>query len=198
MSINQGSVSMRNIPDVSMDAFAVFAIAMNNTRYTNLQGTSISAPLWAGFAALVNEQTVADGHPPVGFLNPALYAIGKGPNYTASFHDITIFNNTNSVSPNRFFAVPGYDLCTGWGTPKGTNLINALEDFAGPIWVAFGGPDSGAGTYDRPYNTLALGATHVSAGGTILFKTAGSSPETMTLSRPMTLRAIGGPATVGR
>jgi hypothetical protein len=41
--------------------------------------------------------------------------------------DITSGNNTNSVSPTNFFAVPGYDLCTGWGTPNGTNLINLLN-----------------------------------------------------------------------
>ncbi|HYG33346.1 MAG TPA: immunoglobulin domain-containing protein, partial [Clostridia bacterium] len=63
---------------------------------------------------------------PVGFLNPALYAIGKGSNYLTCFHDITTGNNTNRLSPERFFAVPGYDLCTGWGTPTGSNLINAL------------------------------------------------------------------------
>ena len=42
------------------------------------------------------------------------------------FHDITTGNNFWRGSPNRFPAVPGYDLCTGWGTPNGTNLITAL------------------------------------------------------------------------
>ncbi|MGA2871213.1 MAG: choice-of-anchor tandem repeat GloVer-containing protein, partial [Verrucomicrobiota bacterium] len=63
----------------------------------------------------------------VGFLNPAIYAIGQSPAYTSAFHDITTGNNTNSTSVNEFFAVPGYDLCTGWGTPNGTNLISALR-----------------------------------------------------------------------
>jgi hypothetical protein len=64
--------------------------------------------------------------PPVGFLNPAIYAIGKGANYAADFHDITTGNNTNANVGNKYFAVPGYDLCTGWGTPTGQNLINTL------------------------------------------------------------------------
>ena len=81
-------------------------------------GTSCAAPLWAAFTALVNQQAAAASQPPVGFLNPALYAIGKGANYTTCFHDITTGNNTWSGSPNLFFAVPGYDLCTGWGTPR--------------------------------------------------------------------------------
>src|SRR5262249_40803385 len=63
--------------------------------------------------------------PPVGFLNPALYAIGKSTNYHSCFHDITTGVNTNSASPAKYSAVAGYDLCTGWGTIS-TNLFNAL------------------------------------------------------------------------
>ena len=44
----------------------------------------------------------------------------------ACFHDITTGNNTNLYSPNLYYAVAGYDLCTGWGTPTGSNLINVL------------------------------------------------------------------------
>jgi hypothetical protein len=62
----------------------------------------------------------------VGFLNPAVYALCRGTNYGAAFHDIVLGNNTNFVSQTNYPAVPGYDLCTGWGTPAGTNLINAL------------------------------------------------------------------------
>ena len=47
-----------------------------------------------------------------------------------SFMIIVIGNNTTTESPRKFFAVPGYDLCTGWGTPTGTNLINALSLFS--------------------------------------------------------------------
>src|SRR5262249_55269527 len=48
------------------------------------------------------------------------------PNYTNCFHDITTGNNTSRSSRNAFYAVTGFDLCTGWGTPNGINLINAL------------------------------------------------------------------------
>ena len=78
------------------------------------------------FTALVNQQAAQLGQPPVGFLNPAIYSLCRGTNYAAIFHDITSGNNTNSSSPTNFYAAPGYDLCTGWGTPAGTNLINAL------------------------------------------------------------------------
>ena len=89
-------------------------------------GTSCAAPLWAGFMALVNQQAAANGLAPLGFINPALYAIAAGPNYTNCFHDTTTGNNIWPGSPNLFYAVTGYDLCTGLGTPNGTNLINAL------------------------------------------------------------------------
>src|SRR5262249_4304763 len=55
--------------------------------------------------------------------------------------DTTIGDNTWSVSLNRFFAVPGYDLCTGLGIPNGTNLINALTSVAGQPRIEFASPN---------------------------------------------------------
>ena len=124
MSANQGSRTMRNIPDVALTADNVYVRSAGLD--DNYGGTSCAAPLWAGLTALINEQAAAGGKSPPGFLNPAIYAIGLGTNYARCFHDITTGNNTWSGSPNRFFAVPGYDLCTGWGTPQGAALINAL------------------------------------------------------------------------
>lgn len=125
MSANQGSTSMRNLPDVAMIAHNVLVIA-DNGHQVPLDGTSIAAPLWAGFMALVNEQAAASGKPPAGFVNPALYALAQSTNYSQAFHDIQTGDNTSQDSPSLFQAVAGYDLCTGWGTPNGTNFINAL------------------------------------------------------------------------
>jgi hypothetical protein len=79
---------------------------------------------------LVNQQAANLGDAPVGFLNPAIYAIGKGSNqnfsYSACFNDTTSGDNFWSGSPAKYPAVAGFDLCTGWGTPSGRNLINAL------------------------------------------------------------------------
>lgn len=130
MSSNQGSVTMRNVPDVSMTADNVFVYSGNEG--ISVGGTSCAAPLWAAFTALINQQAALNGRPPVGFLNPAIYALGqspppasRGPN-PLLFHDITTGNNTNYNGSTKFYAVPGYDLCTGWGTPTGQTLINAL------------------------------------------------------------------------
>ena len=187
---------MRNIPDVSMVAADV--VVVWNHGVTSLYGgTSAAAPLWAGFAALANQQAAMVGSPPVGFLNPAIYAIGTGPNYNLCFHDITTGNNGWNQGA-VFYAVSGYDLCTGWGSPAGVNLINALAPIpSGLVWVAFGGKAAGNGTYAQPYNTLARGVGGVSAGGTIVIKGPGSSAETMRIAQPMMIRAVGGPATIG-
>jgi len=130
MTANQGSTTMRNLPDVAMVANNVDVVWGNDYYGISLDnaaaGTSLAAPLWAGFVALVNQQAAANGQHPIGFVNPALYAIGKSTNYQSCFHDITAGGNTNSSSPTKYWATAGYDLCTGWGTPIGANLIQAL------------------------------------------------------------------------
>jgi hypothetical protein len=131
MVANQGSTNRRNIPDVALTALDVWASYDNGTSGTYF-GTSCSPPLWAGFAALANEQAAISDKPSVGFLNPAIYALGQGPNYGLCFHDVITGSNTSGGSPASFYAVPGYDLCTGWGTPAGSNLINALAGIYQP------------------------------------------------------------------
>jgi uncharacterized repeat protein (TIGR01451 family) len=127
MTANGGSTTMRNVPDVALTADHVWVIYGSGSSDW-FGGTSCAAPLWAGYTALVNQQAVANGHSTVGFINPAIYAIATGTNnnYTNCFHDTTTGNNEWSASPNLFRAVTNYDLCTGLGTPNGTNLINAL------------------------------------------------------------------------
>jgi len=213
MALNQGSTQYRNVPDVAMVARDILIVATtvptNGSpaipgQFFSWVGTSAAAPLWAGYTALVNQEAAAQGRPPVGFLNPALYEIGGGSSYAACFHDITSGNNTwsntitGSSSDNLYYAAPGYDLCTGWGTPASTSLIDALVGLSGPVFVDFnffGFIQNG--TYELPFNTLAAGINAVSAGGTIFIKTAGSSSETMTISKPMTITASDGAATIG-
>ncbi len=102
-------------------------------------GTSCSTPLWAGFTALANQQAAALGGAPLGFLNPALYGfvanVTNSSAYAGFFHDPTTGNNEWSESPTQYVAVAGYDLCTGLGTPAGTNLINALVALDDPFEV---------------------------------------------------------------
>lgn len=127
MTTNLGSATMRNLPDVAMTADNI-DIVLNGVDFGSQGafegGTSAAAPLWAGFIALVNQQAASLNLGSVGFLNPAIYSLAK--TNSTMFRDVVTGNNTWSQSPNEFFAEPGYDLCTGWGSPNGTNLINAL------------------------------------------------------------------------
>ena len=132
MTANGGSTANRNIPDVALTADAVHVVYSNGLS-GNFGGTSCAAPLWAGFCALVNQQAVATGGSTLGWLNPALYTIAAGSNYATCFHDITSGNNIGTNTPGLFNAVANYDLCTGLGTPNGTNLVNALAP-ATPPW----------------------------------------------------------------
>ena len=117
---NQGAVTLRNVPDIAGLADTVFYICSEGSCQTGWGGTSFAAPLWAGFIALANEQATAEGKPTLGFLNPAIYAIGGSTQYAADFHDITSGYN------GMFTAVGGFDLVTGFGSPQGQALIDAL------------------------------------------------------------------------
>jgi subtilase family serine protease len=146
MSQNQGSTTWRNIPDVAMLADMIWIIASNGNQYP-ISGTSASAPLWAGFMALANQQRASTAQPPVGFANPMLYELARGPQYSNLFHDVTTGNNTNLAENHQFSAQPGFDLCTGWGTPNGSNLLNALAQGPNPgVSVFNGGFEEGSFT----------------------------------------------------
>ncbi|MGC2446535.1 MAG: S53 family peptidase [Candidatus Sulfotelmatobacter sp.] len=121
-SSNKGSTTLRNGPDVSANANFTFYVCADQTTCTANEygGTSFAAPMWAGYIALVNQQLKANGYSNLGFINPYLYSFGVGSSYGTDFHDIT------SGKSGSYSAVTGYDLVTGWGSPNGQGLINAL------------------------------------------------------------------------
>jgi subtilase family serine protease len=121
-SSNKGSTTLRNGPDVSANANFTFYVCADQTTCTANEygGTSFAAPMWAGYIALVNQQLTADGFADIGFINPYLYSFGVSSSYSTDFHDIT------SGKSGSYSAVTGYDLVTGWGSPNGQGLINAL------------------------------------------------------------------------
>ncbi|MGA2245988.1 MAG: protease pro-enzyme activation domain-containing protein [Verrucomicrobiota bacterium] len=166
LSASFGSSSHRNIPDVSMVADNIQVIYDNGTT-NGFYGTSCAAPLWAGFMALVNQQAASASQPPAGFLNPAIYAIGASSNYSVMFHDISTGNNFSSSSPNLFPAVPGYDLCTGWGTPNGSNLINALST-PEPLYITPYYDAAATGPVGGPFNPAVIAYTFTNFGSSSL------------------------------
>jgi subtilase family serine protease len=121
-STNKGSTTLRNGPDVSANANFTFYVCADQTTCTANEygGTSFAAPMWAGYIALVNQQLAANGESTIGFINPTIYPQSLTSAYGSEFHDIT------SGTSGSFSATTGYDLVTGWGSPNGTGLINAL------------------------------------------------------------------------
>ncbi len=130
---NGASATYRNEPDLAMPAQNVYIEDHSNGVHTNsFCGTSASAPLMAGFMALANQQKCANSPGSCmkgqGFINPTLYNIGRNASaYSNSIRDIS--GNSTDVScgltGQSAPAVAGYDLATGWGTPK-CGLIDQL------------------------------------------------------------------------
>jgi kumamolisin len=121
-SSNHGSTTYRSGPDVAANANFTFYVCADQTTCTANEygGTSFAAPMWAAYVALANEQLKTEGYPTLGFINPYLYGFGLSSGYGTDFHDIT------SGKSGSYSAVKGYDLVTGWGSPDGQGLIDAL------------------------------------------------------------------------
>lgn len=193
---NQGSTTMRNIPDVACLADSIIWIVANNGEQGVVGGTSASAPLWAGFTALVNQQAAASGKASVGFINPAIYAIGKRPDFAINFHDVVSGNNTNSSSPNKFFAVTGYDLCTGWGTPNGSNLISALLGPPDSLLITPATIVTAMGAASGPFNPAAQNYALTTFGELPVNWSAANSSAWLDVSPTAGTIATNSPATV--
>lgn len=125
-SVNDGHHG-RGVPDVAANASVAsgYPITVGGSPATG-DGTSASAPLWAGLIAVLNAALNEN----IGFVNPILYALGSG-----AFRDIVA---EPGAADNSLFGVPGYpvrpgwDACTGWGSPKGNALLAGLRGFYGP------------------------------------------------------------------
>jgi kumamolisin len=111
----------RGVPDVAGDADpATGYIIRVDGKTMVIGGTSAVAPLWAGLIAVANRQNGAQA----GFIQPALYAKNKG-----AFRDTTSGNN------GAFVAGPGWDACTGLGTPIAPRVISVINPAAsGPAY----------------------------------------------------------------
>ena len=113
VSVNPTHFKGRGVPDVAGDADPATGYQIYvDGKSAVFGGTSAVAPLWAALIALINQQLGKH----VGFLNTALYAKG-----TSGLHDIT--SGTNGA----YNAGPGWDACTGLGSPSGQALLAALK-----------------------------------------------------------------------
>jgi kumamolisin len=111
-AVNPAGKVGRGLPDISGDADpdTGYQILVDGKHLT-FGGTSAVAPLWAGLVARLNQKLGK----PVGFLNPLLYA------NPGALHDITSGTNPD------YTAGPGWDACSGLGSPNGMKLLQALQ-----------------------------------------------------------------------
>jgi kumamolisin len=107
--------SGRGVPDVAGDASpeSGYNVVVDGQQEV-VGGTSAVAPLWAGLITLVNQQLASQGAQSAGFINATLYQ------NSGAFHDITQGNN------GSYSAGPGWDACTGLGSPNGASILTAL------------------------------------------------------------------------
>jgi kumamolisin len=110
----------RVTPDVSAvaDQFTGVRIVFNGKQLVG-GGTSQSAPIWAGLAAVINQYLIANGGRALGDFNPLLYQVAQGARLPG-FRDVTL--GGNAVAD----AGPGYDMVTGLGTPDVDNLVQNI------------------------------------------------------------------------
>lgn len=110
-SANPGAAPGRGVPDVAGDADPAtgYRIRVDGTD-TVVGGTSAVAPLWSALMALVAQRAGQ----PAGFVNPRLYQ------QPGAFRDITSGDN------GAYRAGPGWDACTGLGSPHGSQVVSAL------------------------------------------------------------------------
>ena len=124
----------RGVPDVAANADSDTAMALefSDGEFRPASGTSASTPLWAGVIALADQQA----GPHLGFVNPAIYAIARGPAYHRAFHDVVTGDNS-VLWPTGVFtgynAGPGWDPVTGWGSPDARYLVPLLAHAARSI-----------------------------------------------------------------
>jgi len=115
-SVNPPNLPGRGVPDVAGDADPNTGYLIRvDGRDEIIGGTSAVAPLWAALLTLINQGLGS----PLGFVNPLLYSQGLA---GLGFNDIVTGNN----GAGGYHAGPGWDACSGLGTPDGTELAGVL------------------------------------------------------------------------
>ncbi len=135
------AIPTRGVPDIAYQASARTGVLVYDTAPGDAEGgvvcpsgnpcsagwyvvggTSSGCPQWAALVAIADQIA---GHG-LGMINPALYALAKGPNYGTYFYDVTTGNNQANPAVMGYPATTGWDPVTGLGTPNAANLLPAL------------------------------------------------------------------------
>jgi kumamolisin len=135
-SVNPGGGTGRGVPDVASLAGGPGFEVVEDGVATADGGTSAGGPLWAGLAAIIDQQLTAQPNGPLlGFFNSILYNELGGAGLTPITSGNNITSNTDSPNSNiyqptgyGYTATSGWSMTTGWGTPNGEVLLGDLED----------------------------------------------------------------------
>ena len=125
-SVNPNGMAGRIVPDVSANAAGstgYFVVVQGQQQISG--GTSAATPLWAALLARLIKANI-----PVGYVTPVFYQTVTGSDRKTigamGCDDITEGNN-NTAAAGGYPARSGYDAVTGWGSPKGAALAEALS-----------------------------------------------------------------------
>jgi len=126
VTTNGGSATYRNVPDVSAVGNPETGVAVYskvNGGWLQVGGTSVGAPIWAGYLSVLNAALNYIGEAQIGFFNPTLYSLGFG--YPTNYlYEVVDGSNGNAgiYGTPGFSAGIGYDNCTGTGSLWGSGL----------------------------------------------------------------------------
>jgi subtilase family serine protease len=133
--------NMRGVPDIAYQASSHTGVLVYMTDPANkggsagcsgglptcdgwyvVGGTSSSSPQWAGLIAIADQMAGFD----LGYIDPALYEVANGPNYSSDFYDVTHGCNQTVAGIPGYCSSQGWDAVTGLGTPDAANLLPDL------------------------------------------------------------------------
>ncbi|EGG16273.1 peptidase C53 family protein [Cavenderia fasciculata] len=126
------NASGRSYPDVATVGHNLWVI--NNGEWLSVDGTSASAPIYAGLVTILNDIRLNAGLKQVGFMNPLLYQIAA--EHPEAFYDVTVGNNRCGVTgfdptccTYGWNALPGYDQTSGLGRPNMEVLMKLILEY---------------------------------------------------------------------
>ena len=150
----------------------------------------MGAPLWAAMMALTNEESVKNGGYNVGFLNPLLYQIASGANYSRDFHDVTIAGNNDlkSLQGGKYPTTTAFDMATGLGSYNAANLASDLVALGSqrtptPASATWYFAEGSVGGGFQEYITLQNPAATATANVTITYLLQNHTPPTVTVTK---------------
>ncbi|KAF2078698.1 hypothetical protein CYY_000069 [Polysphondylium violaceum] len=124
--------SGRAYPDFSTIGHNLYVI--NGGQWATVDGTSASAPIFAGLITILNDIRLNAGLPRLGFVNPLFYQIAQ--QHPDAFYDVIVGNNRCGLSDYSpvccdfgYSALDGFDTVGGIGRPSMKVLMDIINSY---------------------------------------------------------------------